>query len=72
MLTCRIRFCTTPDRATYRAYGFERILGIYQQSGTIVIGADGGILLEEQVANPRKALPASRILRALDATSSSA
>ncbi|HUF69779.1 MAG TPA: hypothetical protein VMM79_14140 [Longimicrobiales bacterium] len=60
-----------PDRATYSAYGFERLLGIYQQSGTIVIGADGGILLEEQGANPRKALPAARILRALDATSSS-
>lgn len=60
-----------PDRVAYTAYGFERLLGIYQQSGTIVIGADGGILLEEQVANPRKALPAARILRALDATSSS-
>jgi peroxiredoxin len=60
-----------PDRVAYKAYGFERLLGIYQQSGTIVIGADGGILLEAQGANPRKALPAARVLRALDATSSS-
>jgi hypothetical protein len=60
-----------PDRATDCACSFERLLGIYHQSGTIVIGAHGGILLEEQVANPRKALPAARILRALDATSSS-
>jgi peroxiredoxin len=53
-------------RAVYRAYGFDRMLGFYQQSGTVVVGADGTILFERQGANPQKALPQSEILAVLD------
>jgi len=55
-----------PDRAVYRAYGFERMLGVYQQSGTVVVDAAGMRLFQERGANPRKALPRAAILEALD------
>ena len=55
-----------PGREVYRAYDFERLLGVYQQSGTVVVGADGTILFECRGANPQKALPRSEVLAALD------
>jgi peroxiredoxin len=55
-----------PDRAVYRAYGSDRLLGIYQQSGTVVVDPEGRILLEQIVSNPRRALPDGEILRAID------
>jgi peroxiredoxin len=54
-----------PERITYEAYGSERLLGIYQQSGTVVVDADGRIVLERITSNPRRALPMAEILRAL-------
>jgi peroxiredoxin len=54
-----------PDRAVYEAYGSERLLGIYQQSGTVVVDADGNIVLERITSNPRRALPIADILHAL-------
>jgi peroxiredoxin len=54
-----------PDRAVYEAYGSERLLGIYQQSGTVVVDADGNIILERITSNPRRALPMAAILKAL-------
>jgi hypothetical protein len=55
-----------PERITYAAYGFDRLLGIYQQSGTVIVSADGRIAFEQQVANPQKALPRAEILAVLD------
>lgn len=54
------------DRGVYGDYGFERLLGIYQQSGTVVVGADGTILFEWQGANPQKAFPRTEVLAVLD------
>lgn len=54
-----------PERAVYEAYGSERLLGIYQQSGTVVVDADGNIILERITSNPRRALPMADILQAL-------
>lgn len=56
-----------PAREVYDAYGSDRLLGIYQQSGTVVIDAEGRILLEHITSNPRNALPADEILRVLTA-----
>lgn len=54
-----------PERAVYEAYGSKRLLGIYQQSGTVVVDADGNIILERITSNPRRALPMDDILQAL-------
>jgi peroxiredoxin len=57
-----------PDRSVYRAFGLERVLGIIQQSGTVVVGADGKILLSCGGANPVNALSPEAVLTALEAT----
>lgn len=54
-----------PERSVYEAYGSQRLLGIYQQSGTVAVGADGRIVLEHITSNPRNALPIDEILDAL-------
>jgi len=58
------------DRAVYRAYGFERVLGgLIQQSGTVVVDAEGRIVFEQKGANPQKALSRADILAVLDSQS---
>lgn len=57
-----------PKAAVFGAFGYERVLAIVRQSGTVVIGADGRIRLAHRTANPGAALPLERVLAALEDT----
>ena len=54
-----------PDYDVYSAFGFRRIGGVLQQSGTIVIDRDGIVRLAHRMANPAGALPMQQVRRAL-------
>ena len=55
-----------PEREVYRAYGFERVIGLVQQSGTVVVDAGGSIVYERRGANPQHALMRDEVLAALE------
>jgi len=54
-----------PERAVYRAYGFDRALGVVQRSGTVVIDSSGVVRLAHGGANPMDALRREEVLRVL-------
>ena len=54
-----------PERAVYRAYGLERSLGLIQQSGTMVVDAEGILRYAHGGLNPGTAFPRAGILAAL-------
>ncbi len=54
-----------PDGEVYARFGFARVLGVIQQSGTIVLDAHGTVLLAHRSANPASALPLAEIKAAL-------
>lgn len=56
-----------PDRTVYRAYGFERKLGMIQQSGTVVVDREGILRYRTAGVNPFDALDRTALLAALDA-----
>lgn len=60
-----------PERNVYRAYGLEKTLGLVQQSGTVVIDADGTVRLSHGGLNPANAFPRAEVLTALEATTAS-
>ena len=58
------------ERSVYRAYGLEKALGLIQQSGTVVIDAQGTVRLSHGGLNPASAFPRAEVLKALEATAS--
>ena len=55
-----------PERAVYRAYGFDRAIGIVQRSGTVVIDGNGVVRLAHGGANPMDALRQEEMVRVLE------
>ena len=55
-----------PERAVYRAYGFERKLGVIQQSGTVLVDRDGIVRYRTVGLNPFAALDRGALLGALE------
>jgi peroxiredoxin len=51
-----------PDRAVYRAYGFERIAYLIQRSGTVLIDRGGTVRYVRDSANPQGALDRDELL----------
>jgi peroxiredoxin len=54
-------------REVYRRFGFRRRAGLWQESGTVVVGPSGEIALAHRTANPQRALPFDEVRRALSA-----
>jgi len=54
-----------PERAAYRAYGLDRSLGLIQQSGTMVVDAEGILRYAHGGLNPQAAFPRDQVLAAL-------
>jgi len=55
-----------PERAVYRAYGFERKLGVFQQSGTVLVDREGVVRHRTAGLNPSGALDGGLLLTALE------
>ena len=51
----------------FSLFGYERVLAIVRQSGTVVIDRQGVVAMLHRTANPFDALPFDEVLRALGA-----
>jgi alkyl hydroperoxide reductase subunit AhpC len=54
-----------PRLAVFSLFGYERVLAIVRQSGTVVIDRHGMVAVLHRTANPFDALPFDEVLRAL-------
>lgn len=54
-----------PRLDVYRMLGYERVLAVVRQSGTVVVDRHGVIALLHRTANPLKALPLDDVLAAV-------
>jgi peroxiredoxin len=55
-----------PRLEVFSLFGYQRVLAIVRQSGTIVIDPSGSIALLHRTANPFDALPFNAVLAELD------
>lgn len=54
-----------PSRSTYMAYGFSKVLGLIQKSGTVLVDRAGVIRYLHRVANPQHSLKTDELLEAV-------
>lgn len=54
-----------PKLQVYSLFGYDRVLAVVRQSGTIVVDRDGRIVFRHRTANPFDALPFDAVLAAL-------
>jgi hypothetical protein len=63
---CRFSFPVVGDAGpVYELLGFQRVLGLLQQSGVVMMDRDGVTRLVHRTANPLEALPLEKIRGAL-------
>ena len=58
-----------PRLNVFSLFGYERVLAIVRQSGTVAIDREGVVAMLHRTANPFDALPFDEVLRALAARS---
>jgi len=56
-----------PERTVYRAFGLEKVFGLLQHSGTVVVDAAGTVRMSRGGLNPANAFSRNELLEALDA-----
>ena len=54
-----------PRLEVFGLFGYQRVLAIVRQSGTVVFGRDGVIAMLHRTANPFDALPFDEVLETL-------
>jgi alkyl hydroperoxide reductase subunit AhpC len=54
-----------PRLNVFSLFGYERVLAIVRQSGTVVIDRQGVVAMLHRTANPFDALPFDEVLRTL-------
>jgi len=55
-----------PSRTVYRSFGFTRIIGILQKSGTVVVDSNGKVRYLHRTSNPKHSLRKDELLRVVE------